>query len=85
VNEIVNLFIKAPYDIVLVHYASDTPISRRQTLLSKSLSYFGMDATYAASVAVLRRVFSQEVERQRSLARQEEQRGGRVFAAVNHR
>jgi hypothetical protein len=67
VNEIVNLFINAPYDIGLIHYASDTPISRRQTLLSKSLSYFGMDATYAASVAVLRRVFRQEVERQRNL------------------
>ena len=67
VNEIVNLFINAPYDIGLVHYASDTPISRRQTLLSKSLSYFGMDATYAASVAVLRRVFMQEVARQRGL------------------
>jgi len=71
VNEIVNLFINAPYDIGLVHYASDTPISRRQTLLSKSLSYFGMDATYAASVAVLRRVFTQEVERQRKLQRPE--------------
>ncbi|MCC6458137.1 MAG: hypothetical protein IT328_24505 [Caldilineaceae bacterium] len=72
VNEIVNLFINAPYDIGLVHYASDTPISRRQTLLSKSLSYFGMDATYAASVAVLRRVFMQEIERQRKLQRQRE-------------
>ncbi|MCB0059057.1 MAG: hypothetical protein KDE45_18595, partial [Caldilineaceae bacterium] len=45
VNEIVNLFINVPYDIGLIHYASDTPISRRQTLLSKSMSYFGVDAT----------------------------------------
>jgi hypothetical protein len=82
VNEIVNLFINAPYDIGLIHYASDTPISRRQTLLSKSLSYFGMDATYAASVAVLRRVFVQEVERQRSLQRQREQRSSMVVATV---
>lgn len=67
VNEIVNLFINAPYDIGLIHYASDTPISRRQMLLSKSLSYFGVDATYAASIAVLRRILSQEVERQRRL------------------
>lgn len=81
-NEIVNLFINAPYDIGLVHYASDTPISRRQTLLSKSLSYFGMDATYAASVAVLRRVFMQEVERQRNLARQRRQDSGVVMATV---
>ena len=30
-------------DIGLIHYASDTPISRRQSLLSKSLSYFGVE------------------------------------------
>jgi hypothetical protein len=69
VNEIVNLFINAPYDIGVIHYASDTPYSRRQTLLSKSLSYFGVDATYAASIAILRRIFDQEVdllERRRS-------------------
>jgi hypothetical protein len=63
VNEIVNLFINVPYDIGLIHYASDTPISRRQTLLSKSMSYFGVDATYAGSVAVMRRILSQEVTR----------------------
>jgi hypothetical protein len=61
VNEIVNLFINAPYDIGVIHYASDTPYSRRQTLLSKSLSYFGVDATYAASIAILRRILSQEI------------------------
>jgi len=61
VNEIVNLFINAPYDIGVIHYASDTPYSRRQTLLSKSLSFFGVDATYAASIAILRRIFAQEM------------------------
>jgi hypothetical protein len=61
VDEIVNLFINAPYDIGVIHYASDTPYSRRQTLLSKSLSYFGVDATYAASIAILRRILQQEV------------------------
>ncbi|RIK33170.1 MAG: hypothetical protein DCC57_25285, partial [Chloroflexi bacterium] len=59
----------------LIHYASDTPISRRQTLLSKSLSYFGVDATYAASIAVLRRVLKQEAARQRKLQRREERPG----------
>lgn len=63
VNEIVNLFINAPYDIGLLHYASDTPYSRRQSLLSKSLSYFGVDATYACSVAILRRVLKVEIDR----------------------
>jgi Family of unknown function (DUF6909) len=61
VNEIVNLFINAPYDIGVIHYASDTPYSRRQSLLSKSLSYFGVDATYGAAIAILRRILSQEV------------------------
>jgi len=60
-NEIVNLFINAPYDIGLIHYASDTPYSRRHTLLSKSLSYFGVEATYAASIAILLRILRQEV------------------------
>jgi hypothetical protein len=85
VNEIVNLFINAPYDIGLVHYASDTPISRRQTLLSKSLSYFGMDATYAASVAVLRRVFMQEVERQRMLRSKRKTGKDMMLAAIDGR
>jgi hypothetical protein len=63
VNEIVNLFINAPYDIGVLHYASDTPYSRRQTLLSKSLSYFGVDATYACSVAIVRRILEVELTR----------------------
>jgi hypothetical protein len=62
-NEIVNLFINAPYDIGLLHYASDTPYSRRQSLLSRSLSYFGVDATYACSVAILRKILKAEVLR----------------------
>jgi hypothetical protein len=63
VNEIVNLFINAPYDIGFLHYASDTPYSRRQSLLSKNLSYFGVDSTYACSTAILRRILSKEIER----------------------
>jgi hypothetical protein len=63
VNEIVNLFINAPYDIGILHYASDTPYSRRQSLLSKSLSYFGVDATYATSIAILRRILQVELAR----------------------
>ncbi len=63
VNEIVNLFINAPYDIGILHYASDTPYSRRQSLLDKSLSYFGVDATYATSIAILRRILQVELAR----------------------
>ena len=52
-NEIVNLFLNLTYDVGILHYASDTPYSRRQALLSKSLLYFGMDSTYAAAVAIV--------------------------------
>lgn len=61
INEIVNLFINAWFDIGVIHYASDTPYSRRQELLSKSLSYFGVDATYAASTAIVRRILAREI------------------------
>lgn len=61
VNEIVNLFINAPYDIGVLHYASDTPYSRRSELLSKSLSYFGVDSTYATTIAILRRILQTEI------------------------
>ena len=50
------------YDVGILHYASDTPYSRRQSLLSKSLLYFGMDSTYAAAVAIVRRILTLELE-----------------------
>ena len=59
-NEIVNLY-SAPFDIGLVHYASDKPMSRGQTLGTQSLSYFGIDSTYAASIAILRRIIEKEI------------------------
>ncbi len=62
-NEIVNLFLNLTYDVGILHYASDTPYSRRQSLLSKSLLYFGMDSTYAAAVAILRRILALELGR----------------------
>jgi hypothetical protein len=58
-DEIVHL--DAPFDLGFLHYASDTPYSRRQSLLSKSLSYFGVDATYACAVAIVRRILEQEI------------------------
>lgn len=64
-DEVVHLSNLLPFDFGLLHYASDTPYSRRQSLLSKSLSYFGMDATYACAVATLQRILQQEVARLR--------------------
>jgi hypothetical protein len=62
VNEIVNLFLNMTYDVGVLHYASDTPYSRRQSLLSKSLLYFGMDSTYATAIAIMRRILAHELE-----------------------
>jgi hypothetical protein len=62
-DEIVHLSDKTPFDIGFLHYASDTPYSRRQSLLSKSLSYFGVDSTYACAIAIVRRILEQEVAR----------------------
>lgn len=67
VNEIVNLY-AAPFDIGILHYASDTPFTRGKSL-GEHLSYFGMDATYAGSVAILRRILEREVEAVRGRTR----------------
>jgi hypothetical protein len=46
-------------DLGVIHYASDTPYTRAQTLGARGLSYYGMDSTYASTIAILRRVFQQ--------------------------
>jgi hypothetical protein len=50
-------------EVGILHYASDTPYSRRQSLLSKSLGAFGMDATYACATAITRRILERELAR----------------------
>jgi len=42
-TRIVSLVDQMSFELGVIHYASDTPYSRRQSLLSKSLSYFGME------------------------------------------
>jgi hypothetical protein len=59
VGEAVN-FAKLPIDFGIVHYASDTPYTQARTLGARGLSYYGMDSTYASSLAILRRIFSLE-------------------------
>jgi hypothetical protein len=59
VGEAVN-FSKLPIDFGLMHYASDTPFTQARTLGARGLSYFGMDSTYAASLAILRRILELE-------------------------
>lgn len=59
-NEIVHLSNIVPFELGVLHYASDTPYSRRQSLLSKSLSYFGVDSTYGCAIAIARRILDRE-------------------------
>lgn len=46
-----------PVDVGIIHYASDTPYTRAQTLGARGMSYYGMDSTYASTLAILNRVF----------------------------
>jgi hypothetical protein len=59
VGEAVN-FAKLPIDFGIIHYASDTPYTQARTLGARGLSYYGVDSTYASSLAILRRVFKLE-------------------------
>src|SRR5437763_7034722 len=54
-------FARLPYELGILHYASDTPYTRGKNLGAGSLSYFGMDSTYACAVAILRRIFEDEI------------------------
>ena len=64
VNEIVTLYADdVPFDVGIIHYASDTPLSKGRNLGAQRLSYFGMDATYAATIAILRRILELESRR----------------------
>ncbi len=58
-NEIVNLY-EVPFDIGIIHYVSDNPMGKGRNLGAGSLSYYGMDSSYAASVAILRRILQLE-------------------------
>lgn len=51
-----------PIDVGVIHYASDTPYTRSQTLGARGLSYYGMDSTYAATLAIVRRILEVDAE-----------------------
>jgi hypothetical protein len=59
VGEAVN-FSKLPIDFGIIHYASDTPYTQARTLGARGLSYYGLDSTYASSLAIMRRIFALE-------------------------
>jgi hypothetical protein len=58
-NEIVNLH-SVEFDIGFLHYASDTPMQKGKNLGAGSLSYGGVEPTYATAIAVLHRIFQKE-------------------------
>jgi len=62
VDEIVNLY-NLPFDLGILHYASDTPLTKGENLGAGTLSYFGVDSTYATSLAILRRIMQREYDR----------------------
>jgi hypothetical protein len=53
-------FAKLPIDFGVIHYASDTPYTQARTLGARGLSYYGMDSTYASSLAIFRRILTLE-------------------------
>jgi hypothetical protein len=63
IDELVNVGERTSFDVGILHYASDTPYSRRQSLLSKSMGFFGIDSTYACAIAITRRILQQEIQR----------------------
>lgn len=62
VNEIVNLQ-GLSFEVGILHYVSDTPMSKGKNLGAGALSYEGVDSTYASSLSILSRIF--ELERLR--------------------
>ncbi len=54
-------FNRLPLEVGLLHYASDTPYTRGRNLGAHQLSYYGMDSTYATSIAILRRILAREI------------------------
>jgi hypothetical protein len=54
-------FARLPFDLGILHYASDTPYTRGKNLGAGSLNYFGMDSTYGGAVAIARRILSSEL------------------------
>lgn len=63
-NQAINLAPLAQHlDLGIIHYASDTPYTRAHTLGARGMSFYGMDSTYASTIAIMRRIFQLEADR----------------------
>jgi hypothetical protein len=61
-NEVVNLY-GLPFEVGILHYASDKPMNKGRNLAAASLSFLGIEPTYAASLAILRQILQRETGR----------------------
>ncbi|MBI5449187.1 hypothetical protein HY948_02610 [Candidatus Gottesmanbacteria bacterium] len=55
-------FTNLPFDLGIVHYASDTPNSKGTNLGVRNLAYEGVEATYAATLAIIKKIIEKEKE-----------------------
>ena len=63
-NDAINLApLSSHLDVGVIHYASDTPYTRAHTLGARGMSFYGMDSTYASTIAILQRIFRLEEAR----------------------
>lgn len=51
-----------PFELGILHYASDTPYSKAKNLGVRNLSYDGVESTYACSKAILEKIITSELK-----------------------
>lgn len=49
-----------PFDLGIIHYTSDTPYSKAKNLGVRNLSFEGVESTYAASLAIVKKIIETE-------------------------
>ena len=59
-NEFITLS-PSPFEIGIAHYASDTPYSKAKNLGTRTLSYEGVESTYAISQVILKKIVEKEL------------------------
>lgn len=59
-NEFITLS-PSPFEIGIAHYASDTPYSKAKNLGTRTLSYDGVESTYAISQVILGKIMENEL------------------------
>ena len=60
-QEFINLT-TTPFELGIVHYVSDTPNSKGTNLGVRNLAYEGVEATYSATRAIVKKIIEKEKE-----------------------